>query len=222
MRMDDSSSEQGKTPENVTAKRGRGRPKSLSDNDRRQMIIDTARRTFTELGLAGTTTDIVASRCRISKQTLYRLFPSKVDLFVAVVASHRQMMLRLPRPDDEDLPLAEAIGHIFMIDIDEDTEREREAFIHIVIRQSHQVPDLAEVLFREGPETSRRQLADWLEKQMAAGKLVLSDSLSGARILMDMLFGGVGPGPRGWPDLAARKRHMEKAIALFVRGTRPD
>ncbi|MBP2549797.1 AcrR family transcriptional regulator [Neorhizobium galegae] len=221
--MDDSISEDGKASDAAApAKRGRGRPKSLSDDERRQMIIATARRTFIELGLTGTTTDIVASRCRISKQTLYRLFPSKVDLFIAVVASHRQMMLRLPLPDDEDLPIAEAIGRIFMIDIDEDTERERAAFIHIVIRQSHQVPDLAEVMLREGLETSRRQLADWLAAQVTAGKLVLDEPMTGARILMDMLFGGVGPGPRGWPDLAARKVHMQRAIDIFVRGTRPD
>lgn len=204
------------------AKRGRGRPRSLSDDERRQSIIDTARRTFIELGLIGTTTDIVASRCRISKQTLYRLFPNKVALFMAVVASHRQMMLALPRPDGEDLPLAEAIGRIFMIDIDAETERERQAFIHIVMRQSHQVPDLADVLFREGPEVSHLQLAAWLEGQVKAKKLMLDDAAGGARILMDMLFAGVGPGPRGWPDLAARRRHMEQAIALFVRGTRPE
>ncbi len=89
-----------------------GRPKLQSDSERRQFIIDTARHTFVELGLSGTTTDIVASRCKISKQTLYRLFPSKKDLFAAVVAAHRQMMLQLPRPPDEDAPLEDVIGRI--------------------------------------------------------------------------------------------------------------
>lgn len=202
-------------------KRGRGRPKSLPDPLRRQAIIDTARRTFIELGLMGTTTEIVASRCRISKQTLYRLFPSKTDLFIAVVAAHRQMMLDLPRPADEDAPLAEVIGKIFMLEIDAETEREREAFIRMVMQQSHQMPELMEVLFREGPDTSRRQLAEWLSGEMAKGRLVLEDPVTGARMLMDLLMGGIGRGPKGWKDLADRRRHMEQAIALFVRGTRP-
>lgn len=178
-----------------------------------------ARRTFIELGLLRTTTDIVAARCRISKQTLYRLFPSKSDLFIAVVAAHRQTMLDLPRPEDEDGPLEDLIARIFLIDIDAQQEREREAFIHMVLREAHQVPDLVEILFREGPETSRRLLADWLSGQMAKGKLHLDDPMNGARMLMDLLF--AGPGPFKWKDMAERHQHMRQAIGIFVRGTRP-
>ncbi|WP_137131337.1 TetR/AcrR family transcriptional regulator [Rhizobium sp. FY34] len=199
------------------AKRGRGRPKAASDSDRRSSILETARRTFVELGLIGTTTDIVASRCKISKQTLYRLFPSKTDLFIAVVAAHRQMMLDLPRPTDEDAPLADVIASIFMIDIDADMERERSAFIHIIMREAHQLPDMAEILFREGPQTSQRQLAEWLAGQVERGRLQLEDPMNGARMLMDLLFSG--PGPLRWKDLGERRRHMEQAIGIFVRGT---
>ncbi len=85
------------TAANEIGKRGRGRPKTQGDSQRREAIIDTARNTFIELGYQGTTTDIVAQRCQISKQTLYRLFPSKAELFVAIVANHRQFMLELPR-----------------------------------------------------------------------------------------------------------------------------
>jgi AcrR family transcriptional regulator len=199
-------------------KRGRGRPKAASDKDRRASIIETARRTFIELGMVGTTTDVVANRCRISKQTLYRLFPSKSELFIAVVAAHRQTMLDLPRPAEEDAPLKEIIGRIFMIDIEVEQEKERQAFIHMVMRESHQVPDLMEILFREGPETSHRQLADWLAGQMSKGRLHLEDPTNGARMLMDLLFSG--PGPIKWKNLAERRRYMEQAIDLFVRGTR--
>lgn len=200
-------------------KRGRGRPKTQSDEDRLQSIIVTARKTFAELGLVRTTTDIVASRCRISKQTLYRLFPSKNDLFLAVVVAHRQMMLDLPRPPEEDGPLDEVISKIFRVDIDLETEREREAFIRIVMLESPQVPELAEILYREGPETARLQLAKWLTQEMERGKLHLDDPMAGARMLLDLMFGAGGP--RGWPDLEQRRNHMRQAIALFVRGTRP-
>jgi AcrR family transcriptional regulator len=199
-------------------KRGRGRPKAASDSDRRASIIETARRTFMELGLVGTTTDVVANRCRISKQTLYRLFPSKSELFMAVVAAHRQTMLNLPRPAGEDAPLEDIIARIFLIDIDAEQEQEREAFIHMVMRESHQVPDLMEILFREGPETSHRQLADWLADQVAKGRLQLENPMNGARMLMDLLFSG--PGPIKWQNLDERRLYMEQAIGIFVRGTR--
>lgn len=206
------------TPTAATAKRGRGRPKGQPDETRRQAIIDEAFLAFMELGLAGTTTEIVASRCRISKQTLYRFFPSKMELFAAVVASHRRMMLRLPRPPHEDASLADIIADIFMIDIDEETERVREAFIRTVVREAHQLPEMGQVLFREGPETSRLNLAEWLETQMVQGKLRQTNPVTLARILMDMLFGAVGPGPKGWKNLEERRAHMQDAIEIFLRG----
>lgn len=204
-------------------KRPRGRPKTRSDEDRRKTIIDEARHTFIELGYRGTTTDIVAARCHISKQTIYRIFSSKSDLFLAVVGSHRRMMLALPRPDSEDRPVDTVLEEIFMIDIDEAAERERAAFISFVMREADQIPELREILHREGVEQSRRDLSDWLALQITRKELVLEDPSSGARMLMDLLFGGmVGPASHDWKTRADRREHLRRCIQLFVRAGRPE
>ena len=203
------------------AKRKRGRPQTHSDTDRRSDIIDTARKTFVELGFYCSMKDIVAARCRFPKQTLYRLFPSKSDLFLAVVAAHRQMMLDLPRPAEEDAPVDTVLQQIFMIDIDEEAENERQAFIHIVMREGGQFPEIAEILRRDGIDRSRQILADWLSNEAKRGKLVIEDPLGGARMLMDMLFGAMGPRREDFNTRADRRRHLERSISLFVRGTRP-
>ncbi len=203
-------------------KRSRGRPKTRSDEERRQAIVEEARRTFVELGYRGTTTDIVSARCHISKQTIYRVFESKADLFLAVVGSHRRMMLALPRPEDEDRPVDEVLEDIFMIDIDETAEREREAFISFVIREAEQVPEIGDILRREGVEQSRKLLAEWLDLQVVRKQIMLDDTLSGARMLMDLLFGGlVGPASRDWRNRQDRNRHLRRCIDVFVRGVRP-
>lgn len=203
-------------------KRSRGRPKTKSDDERRQAIVEEARRTFVELGYRGTTTDIVAARCHISKQTIYRVFESKAELFLAVVGSHRRMMLALPRPEGEERPVGEVLEDIFMIDIDEASEREREAFISFVIRESEHVPELRDILHREGVDQSRRLLAEWLDLQVAHKKIAIDNTLSGARMLMDLLFGGMaGPASRDWKTRADRNRHLRRCIEVFVRGVRP-
>lgn len=201
-------------------KRKRGRPKTSSDSDRRQDIVDMARRTFVELGYSGTTTDIVAARCRISKQTLYRLFPSKPDLFLAVVAAHRQMMLDLPRPSEEDEPVDLVLQKIFMIDIDEAAEKERHAFIQLVLHEGAQIPEIIEILWREGIDQSRRNLADWLETEAKRGKLIIEAPLASARMLMDLLFGAMGQPGDDFATRGERREHLKRCIALFVRGTR--
>lgn len=203
-------------------KRSRGRPKTQSDDERRKAIVDEARHTFIELGYRGTTTDIVAARCHISKQTLYRVFESKAELFLAVVGSHRRMMLDLPRPAEEDRPVADVLEDIFMIDIDEEAEREREAFISFVIRESQQVPELVDILHREGVDRSRKLLAEWLDLQVARKTIAIDNTLSGARMLMDLLFGGMaGPGSRDWKNREDRNRHLRRCIGVFVRGNQP-
>ena len=205
-------------PQETDTARKRGRPKTHSDDERRAFIADVARRTFVDLGYAGTTTDIVATYCRISKQTLYRLFSTKSALFLAAVASHRQMMLALPRPEKEEGSLQDVLERIFMIDLDDEGYREREAFIHVVMRDSARVPELAEILRKEGIERSRDSLADWLKGQAAAGRLVLDDPQSGARMLMDMIFGGMRP---GWLSREARRDHLRRCIRIFARGVSP-
>lgn len=63
------------------APRLRGRPGGSSGAD----LLAIARDLFLDRGFAGTTMDAVAAGARISKQTLYRQYPSKDDLYAAVV-----------------------------------------------------------------------------------------------------------------------------------------
>ncbi|NTF43727.1 TetR family transcriptional regulator [Rhizobium sp. AC27/96] len=205
-------------------RRPRGRPKTVSDDERRAEIVTEARATFYELGYGGTTMDLVAARCRISKQTLYRLFPSKTDLFMAIIADHRASMLALPRDANENLPLDEALEQIFMIDIDEAKEREREAFIHLAISESQQFPEVAALMHTYGAKQSQQMLADWLSLQRQRGLIEIADVASGARMLMGMIFSAMisRPGhPNDWPDRETRLRHLRQCIAIFVAGVQP-
>lgn len=202
-------------------KRSRGRPKKIDDNLRRIQIIDCARKTFVELGFAGTTTDLVASRCKISKQTLYGFFAHKSDLFLAVVIAHRELVLALPRPANEDLPIEEAIARIFRLDIDEDSERERDAFINLLVRESEQYPEISELLFVQGALPARGLLSDWLSSQKALGRLQIHDTRNGARMLMDMIFGAIcRPHHRSldWPDRNALRDYQRMCITVFLHG----
>lgn len=200
--------------------RRRGRPKVSSDDDKRVHIIEIARRVFVKYGYAGSTTAVVATEAGVSKQTLYKLFQSKEELFAAVVGAHRRMMLDLPRPP-EDLSIAESLERIFMIDMDEDWDADRAGFLQLVFREAAQFPELVDILQREGMLASRQELADWLRDRRAEGRLSLDDPLSGARMLMDMIFGGMGP-PEGraqaWPDRAALLAHLRRCIAIFTAG----
>lgn len=199
--------------------RVRGRPKKSSDDQQRAQIVAGAHDLFVEEGYAATTMDLIAARCGISKRTLYRLFPAKVDLFRAVIASHRRSMLALPRPDD-DMPLDEALFAIFRFDSDERDLWARLAFIRLAMAEAERFPEVREALTREGTIPSQTMLADWLARQQERGRIEISDPRAVARILMDMMFGGLAerfPGDAGRTH-EERLQHARRCIAIFLHG----
>ncbi len=65
-------------------KRPRGRPR-VNPEDRIDDILKVAFDIFAEKGFGATTMDAVAQTARISKETLYQLFPNKAVLFNSVL-----------------------------------------------------------------------------------------------------------------------------------------
>ena len=96
-------------------KRGRGRPPIRPDDDTRHLIIDAAGQEFQANGYAATCMEDVAQRAGVSTKTLYRLIPTKADLFKSVVSDRiGRFLLEI---DDEvvvALDLAAALEHILI------------------------------------------------------------------------------------------------------------
>ena len=64
-----------------TKKRERG-PR-ISADERREIVVENAAEEFAKRGLHGTPTQDIADRAGISHAYLFRLFPTKTDLFIA-------------------------------------------------------------------------------------------------------------------------------------------
>ena len=209
-------------PHAENARRGRGRPKLMSDKQQAAEIARQAHDLFLENGFARTPMEEVAARCHISKRTLYRLFPNKIELLGAVIDDHRLSMLALPG-DYDDLPLEEAIARIFLVDIDEEAHRRRIALVRLAIVESHQFPELF-VLFRErGGDKSQAMLIEWLEAQAQRGRIAIEDASATAQMLMDVMLGVVVRHSAEAPERPrgdARRVYLRHAIRIFVNGVR--
>ncbi len=210
-------------PRPETVRRGRGRPKVISDEQQAAAIAREARDLFVERGYARTPMEEIAARCHISKRTLYRLFPNKTEVFGAIVDQHRQTMLALPG-DYDDLPLEEAIDRIFLVDIDEEAHRKRSEVIRLAILEGRRYPELAALLHQRGADKSRLMLAEWLEAQARRGRIEIEDAGMTAGILMDMVFGVIAlkqeRGVPRWPGDDDRRAVLRRTIRIFVNGVR--
>jgi AcrR family transcriptional regulator len=202
--------------------RQRGRPKVRSDCEQRRLIVVEATELFMKSGYVAMKMDDIAGECGVSKRTLYRLFPSKLDLFRSMVETHRHTMLAFP-PMDAALPLDEALMQIFRVDLESEANHRRMHFIELTIREARQIPELGEILHQEGGEKSRADLANWFRERREMGLAKIGDPFFAASVLMDMVFGAVAlkPGPDvHWPGGEKRRAYMRDCIRCFVNGIR--
>jgi hypothetical protein len=121
------------------------------------------------------------------------------------------------------MPLEQALQQIFQIDIDQRLDRERMAFLRLVTLESQQHPELEEMLWRYGVDKSRADLAKWLTRQRDRGLIHFDDAKSGARILMDMMFGAFvlkGGKNSAIPSGQKRRTHIQRCVSIFLNGVK--
>lgn len=99
-----------------TSKRERG-PR-MSAEERREIVVEVASEEFAKRGLHGTPTQDIADRAGISHAYLFRLFPTKTDLFIAVVERCFDVVIETfakaaagVNPGEEKL---QAMGHAYL------------------------------------------------------------------------------------------------------------
>jgi AcrR family transcriptional regulator len=199
----------------------RGRPKSQPDTIRREAIARRAAEMFASQGFAGTTTEDVAATCGISKQTLYRLFPSKTALFASVVDHHRQEMLDFG--DTRGMDDATALERIFRVDIEPEADIARIRLVRVVVAESSDHPELGEVMMQYGGGKARAELGAWLAARGLLGPEEDVDPELQADILLNMIFGAVlakEMGDLSFPGGERRRAYMRQCIRVFLQGAR--
>lgn len=198
----------------------KGRPKAAIDSQLKQMIAQAASHLFMVKGFGATTTEEIASYCKISKQTLYRLFAGKFALFAAVVELNRPRWLNMQVPDN--LPLQTTLEMFFRIDLSDEEEQERICFLEMTLAEGRLYPELSEVLKKCGAEEAHRALADWIQCQADKGRIRLEvDALSTAHMLADMIFGSSlrqTIETVEWRRGEDRRKHISAVIRVFLNG----
>jgi AcrR family transcriptional regulator len=154
--------------------------KSASDSKTRQ-ILDGARLVFLADGFDGASVSDIARAAGVSKGTLYVYFPSKGDLFEALIRSDRaqqaEQMFQFG-PDDDDLDqVLTRIGLGLMRNM---CRAEHLAHIRMVIGAAAKYPQIGKAFFEAGPKAGVQRLGLYLEGQMARGRIAQADPMLAA------------------------------------------
>jgi len=166
-------------------RRGRQR---LSRAERREKIVEAALRTFSRHGYRGATTRELARGAGVTEVTLFRHFPSKENLFGAVLDKYsilpvvRAKLLGPPRRGGARVVLRE-IGQRFLRIL-----KQRQDLIRLMLSESAVNPRQARMMFRQGPGRFLQDVARLLSTFHERGEIRRLDFALAARAVLGVFF----------------------------------
>jgi TetR/AcrR family transcriptional regulator, mexJK operon transcriptional repressor len=162
----------------------------LGKDERRATILNIAREAFLRDGYAATSMSQIAAKVGGSKATLYNYFPSKQDLFFAVVDSESgKLMDDLYRIDGNFSDVRKALAEfcrrfITMVLSDETT-----AFDRIVTAEAVRFPEIGQAVYEFGYKRGLERMEQLMRLGMDSGVLRRADALKAAEYLFNLCSG---------------------------------
>jgi AcrR family transcriptional regulator len=205
--------------------RPRGRPQIRPDCDTLHLMIEAAAQEFSAKGYAATCMAAVAERAGISTKTMYRLVPTKAELFRNVVADRTgQFMLAIDADAHDSRPLTDGLERILQAYGELTLDAKATAMMRLVLGEGHQFPELASTFYEAAVLRVSEAMASWLRKQEAAGLIKLEDAYMAAGMLRGMMSmepqRAVMLGQRGAPDHAEIVARAKSCTRIFLDGCR--
>ncbi len=192
------------------------------DAETRHLIAQAAAREFLAHGYARTCMDDVAKGAGVSKKTLYRLVPTKADLFRASVTDRIAVFLQKAEATIDTLDIAGALEH-YLVELGNLTlSSETIGIFRLAIAEADRFPELATSFYADAVLAGEGVLARFLQRQCALGALKIDDPVVAASMLRGMMvmepqratmLGGLPlPTPA---EIAKRSR---ECVRIFLHG----
>lgn len=196
---------------------------------RRKAFVDAARGLFFANGYAGTTMSSIASNVGGSKTTLWTYFPSKEELFAAVVddiISQHGHALTIDLPLDEPVPdVLRRFGSVLMTKL---TATPLLSLYRLVVGEAERFPHLAETFYDRGPRRGKARAADWVAEKMVRGEIRMGDPMRAVQQFAGLCQSGLYQfailGMAEARDFSRLQDEIDAAVDTFCRawGTGPQ
>ena len=192
---------------------------------KRRAILDAATEVFLQKGYLATDMDEIAALASVSKQTVYKNFPSKETLFVEIVSSvtnHASDRVHNEMPDlAEGEPVAAYLRRYADRQLAVVLTPRVMQLRRLVIGEVGRFPELARVLFEGGPKRAIATIAATLKRLTDRGLLKIDDpDLAASQfnwlIMGEPLNRAMLLGDDAIPDQAALRRHVAASVRVFL------
>jgi TetR/AcrR family transcriptional repressor of mexJK operon len=161
-------------------------PQSARGRARLARMLAAATELFLRDGYEQTSIDAILVQSGGSKATLYAYFPTKEELFRAVIdgvlVASAQPQLDVHR-DPRSMLTQFSIDRLNVI-----FSARHRAVLRLIIAERERFPDLARLYFERGPQRSHRLLADYLETLKRTDVVAVDDADEAAEFFVGMLL----------------------------------
>jgi AcrR family transcriptional regulator len=180
----------------------------------RRAVLAAADDLLAERGFAATTIEGIAARAGVAKQTIYRWWPSKVDILLDVLGDDMQAHLTVPDLGDLERELVQAVNGwaVFL------AESDPGAVLRALTGQAQHDPELAARLRTEQLSRQRERDRAPLERAVARGELPagLDLDVAVAELVGPVHYRVLVTGEPVGPEVAA------ELVATFLRAHRVE
>jgi len=201
----------------------RGKASAAASNAKRTDILEGARVVFRAEGFDGASMDKIAQAARVSKGTLYVYFRNKEELFQALVMVDRQEAAeQMCIVEDDEAEIGEMLQRVGERFLTMMTSPQHIALIRMVMGAAEKFPEAGRTFFEMGPCFGINRLADYLDRQVERGRLVIDEdttfaaanflNLCHGTIVKRLLFGYVDT-----PDTAEIEATVASAVRMFLK-----
>jgi AcrR family transcriptional regulator len=185
-----------------------------------RQILEGAREVFLNLGFDGASMGDIARAAGVSKGTLYVYFENKAELFSALIADERKRAKREFHLDPQSPDVSQDLRRYGRSLLGYISRARNIQSVRTVIAIAEKFPKVGEEFYRDGPQRGLDYLRNYLEAQVAAGRLRIEDCAFAARQLQVLLHTGVINellyGVRTTPDEAEIGRVVDEAVETFL------
>ncbi|WP_194436997.1 TetR/AcrR family transcriptional regulator [Vibrio fluminensis] len=178
---------------------------------KKQAILSSARESFLLEGYVATSVDEIASRAQITKQTLYRYFASKQELFEAtlhdIASQHDQSYVEALQQNDVRMALVSFAEGFVQFHL----STEHLATYRLLVNESVQAPEMVQSFFEVGPDSTEQVLADFMQQHFP-------QHVDKTELWLAMLLAPRNGALLGMQNLNEQqiKQHAEKATDFFL------
>ena len=189
-------------------------------HDNTSLILDAARTLFMEQSFGGATMEAVAAVAGVSKTTVYAHFPSKDELFVAVVereAEHQMLALNGSASTGAAAVLAAFADEAAALLVAPSTI----ALHRIVSSEAVRAPAVGRLFYANGPQRLIDGLATYLEQAMMSGQLRRAPSRLAAVQFLAVIVGDLQlRALHGLPPASPSERAavVSSGVQVFLAG----